>query len=231
MSKAVELAYVTAQNSQIRLKRDGTIEIMDAAVFWPDFGGTKSKLAKPGEVRSFNVALNEEMLQFFIDLEQERGLKIRIREVKMFTDEALEKDKNLQQVIVKYINIKVKFYENSPQPLIAKMFTTTKIGDKVKKGEVTLDENTIGELDRADIETWDIVVHAYKSRKLSNNGEYASLYLNKLAAVLDKESDWEGRYDEWLKDDEDDPTAKSAIEVVQQNLADGINPATGEKMR
>lgn len=225
MSKSVELAYAESRKSEIRVTRNGSLEITNAAVFWKDFQGRPNEQIhrKAGDVRSFNLALNDQMLELLKNLELEQGIKIRVREAKMYSDEALAADPNLQQYMQKYVNIKVKFNPEARNPLIMKLFTEY----RGEKNVTDITEENACVLDAADIERWDIIIRVYSSSNNKSEG-YCSLYLSRLYAVQNKEAIFGGIYDDWNKVS-DDEEPMSAVESIEKDMA-ACNPATGDNV-
>lgn len=207
MSKAKEMAYEAAKNSQLIIKDRGVIEVMDASVIWPDFTGKETEYnRKLGENRTVNLVLNETMVGQLNELESYTGAKFRIRTKEVYDDPNDERRDTLY-----YINVKVRM--DGDYPAICKLFT------KFPDGKVTnklLNADTVCVLDSAlnDATCIDLSFKQYINK---NHPEQCTAYLKKIYVTQEAKLDFGGKYDDW--DDSGDDNYNQSI----------IDPMTGER--
>lgn len=210
MSKATEIAYENAQKSVFRFTDNHTIEVENASILWPDFTGRVTPYHKVlGEKRTFNLVLNDAMLQALAEWQTATGVKFNIHPVNVYSDNDV-KVKGVQQIVMYYINVKVNM--DNEYPPIVKLFTT--YGDK--KSSCLLNRDTIGQLDAIDIEEADIVLNCYTSQM---HPDCCSAYLKKAYVIQSPQvPDFGGKFDDW-------DNAEGEI-----TPADVVNAATGDMM-
>ena len=213
MSKLLECQAENSHKSRYQFLDNHTLSVMDAAIIWPDFTGKITDFHPVlGEKRSFNLILTDEFVEELNRISEESGTKLRIHDKPLYTDEECA-TKGVEQVIVHYINVKVNM-ENAFPPVV-KVYSTY---NGKRQAPRLLNKDTIGTLDSMDIETADMVLNLYQSKKGTNKkDQYFSAYLKKLNVIqTPQQAEFEGRYDEW---DED---------IDSPSVNNDINEATGE---
>lgn len=205
MNKTVEAAFQKAQISEIYVDdspRGLHLEIRNASLLWCDFTGKITKYnTKLGEKRTFNIVLNDQMLNVIRNLEQNHPYKIRIHEADLYSADDLEKDKSLTQFKVLYINVKVNI--KSQYPPTFNLFTTIldqKLGTEDRKKN-TLTGDGIGILDRMDIMRADCTLNIYQS---DSSAEFASSYLRKIFVEQVVQKEFGDHWDAWEDKTDDD---------------------------
>lgn len=187
MSRILELAFDEVKNTKCSFRDDGrTLVINDAFIFWSNFEGKENKWKN--SARTFNVAIDEETAAYL----QQTGWKVRMEildeDVDMKDDQAVA---NARKVF--FVNIKVNM--ESAYPPVVKLFSES----RGKKSQTILDINTIGILDRTDIKTADCVINAYSSKNFPGK---VSGYLKQLYVIQEPNIDFNGKYDDWMDDEE-----------------------------
>lgn len=185
MSKIFDLAFKAVGKSQFNFIDNHTLEIQDAFIFWTNFRGEANKYGN--KARTFNLAINSEVAEEL----NKTGWKVR-----ELTNE--EGDKLF------FVNIKVNM--DSQYPPIVALFSTF----RGKRSKRMLDIETIGELDRIDIERCDITVNSYQSKAFPDK---VSGYAKKIYVIQKEHTEFGGVYDDWLDDDE----RAAIIEEVNAN--------------
>lgn len=215
MSRTLEVALEKAQRTNINISetpKSLRIEIMDAAVLWPDFSGRITQFHKVlGEKRSFNIVLNEGMFNALKHLEESRGIRFRIHEADLYSAQDIAA-KGCEQVKVFYINVKVNLTGSYP-PTIT-LFTEVQ---DPKTGIPTRSRNTlvgdsINNLDHITIVTADCDVNIYQSNP---EVEFVSAYLKKLNVSQEVQLEFGGRWDGWenINDEEEIPLGSTQEEL------------------
>lgn len=223
MSRTLEVSLEKAQRTTINIietPKSLRIEIMDAAILWPDFSGRITQFHKVlGEKRSFNIVLNEDMYHALKNIEESRGIRFRIHETDLYSAQDISV-RGCEQVKVYYINVKVNLMSAYP-PTIT-LFTEVQ---DPKTGVLTRSRNTlvgdaINNLDHITIVTADCDINIYQSNP---EVPFVSAYLKKLNVSQEVQLEFGGRWDGWenINDDDDIPS----IDPTQ----DDINLATGER--
>ena len=152
-------------SENIRVRSNGVIEVPNARLRFRNFRGQARQYNEEGD-RNFNLVLDEEQKAVF----EEEGFKVRTRPPR---DEYSDPEYLLQ--------ISVS-YKNRPPKVV--MITS---GNKTE-----LDEETVGELDYAEIENVDVSVRPYHW-SMSSGRSGVKGYLNSLYVTL-VEDDFDGKY-------------------------------------
>lgn len=194
MANLREMAAINAEKSCFIPNENGTIEVQNASILYPDFTGKVTEFHKIlGEKRSFNLVLNQEGLETLAAIEKSTGLKFRVHFAPLHSGENIN-DKDVEKIA--YINVKVNMDNDFP-PAIT-LFTTY----MDKRTRKTLNKNTVGILDTVDIQSCDLILNVYVSKKLKS--EYVSCYLRKLNVIQEPHIEFGGKYDEWDEDNEEE---------------------------
>lgn len=175
MSKLIDNALEAVQNSQFYFKDNHTLEVQNAVIIWTNFRGEANRFGNTA--RTFNLVLTEPVAE---ELDSQ---KWRVRSV-----DSGNVDENGNPILIKFVNIKVNI--DSAYPPTVTLYTEY----NGKKSRKTLDKDTIGELDRADIKMVDCVVNAYVSKKFP---DHVTGYLKKMNVVQEPDVVFGGKYDDW----------------------------------
>lgn len=174
MSKKTERAAIDVNESSFIFNEQGGLEVRNAVILWPNFSGKEDHFGN--SARTFNLVINEEV---YHELES-RGWKVKF----------LENGEDLPPVY--YVNIKVNM--NSAYPPIVTLYSEF----RGKRSKRTLDIESIGEVDRVDIETCDMIISAYQSPKFPGK---VTGYLRKMNVIQNPDVEFGGKYDDWLEED------------------------------
>ncbi len=196
MSKVVEMALRCVKESQFKFVDDRSIEILNAHIFWTNFSGAPDRFNNTARV--FNVALSPEAATIL------RDMGFRIRE-SVFEDDMLF-----------FVQIKVNM--QSAYPPTVSLFSEF----RGKKSKRVLTAESIGELDRMDIKSADLIANVYLSEMFPGK---PTLYLQKLNIIQEPDVDFGGKYDDWM-DEEYDCMAAGTCSIDEYNLI----MAQGQKM-
>lgn len=192
MSRVVLDGIEQVQKSEFIFNERGGFEVRNAYIFWTNFRGEANKFGN--STRNFNLAVSKEMgKQLLIN-----GWRVREREV-------IDNHGDVEGVLY-FVNIKVNM--NSKNPPMVSLYSEFK-GIRNKRA---LDIDTIGELDRIDIQTCDLVVNAYESAQFPGK---ITGYLLKMNAIQQPDIEFGGKYDDWL-DDEEDCIAKGTCSLEKE---------------
>lgn len=191
MSRVIEAGLEKVKNTKFLINERGGFEVREAYIFWTNFRGEANKFGN--STRNFNLAVTPEMGRVLL----ERGWRVREREL-------LDVNGDLVDVLY-FVNIKVNM--NSKNPPMISLYSEFK-GIRNKRA---LDIETIGELDRIDINTCDLMVNAYESTQFPGK---ITGYLYKLNAIQEPDIEFGGKYDDWL-DDEEDCLAKGTCSLEE----------------
>lgn len=175
MSKIVENALKGVQNSNFQFLDDGrSIEILNAVIFWTNFRGEANRFGNTA--RTFNVALSPEMAMLL----REQGWRIR--------------EYPLEEQVLYFVNIKVNMSSNFP-PVIS-LYSDF----RGKRSKRALDVESMGELDRIDIQSADCIINVYQSEAFPGK---ISGYLKKLNVIQEPNVEFGGKYDDWIDEEYD----------------------------
>lgn len=177
MAKKIEIAFEALKDSEFVWHTDRLLEADNAVILWPNFSGREDRFGN--SQRIFKLCVSEELAADMI----KQGFNVRNVEVN-----AIHDDKD-QPVKLNFVNVVVNM--NSAYPPVVTLFSTY----KGKRNRRPLDINTIGELDSIDIQTCDMVVNCYESRKFPGK---KTCYLKKLNVIQTEDIDFGGKYDDWM---------------------------------
>ncbi len=194
MSRVVENAIKGVGNSQFNiLNEKGSFEVRNAVIFWTNFAGEPNKWGSTA--RTFNLAVNAEMGKIL----QDAGWRVRDRKF----NEGEPDEETLY-----YISIKLNY--DSKFPPIVTLFSDF----RGKRSKRVLDGETVGELDRIDIQSADCIVNAYESQAFPGK---ITGYLQKLNIIQEPEMEFGGKYDDWL-DEEYDCLAAGTCSIEEHDI-------------
>ena len=176
MSRVTEQVYKDLASSEFEMLDERSLEVVKAAIFWPNFEGRMNRFGKSAV--TFNLAVSDEVAA---DLEK-MGFKVRKTEID-------------EETLLKFVNIKVNM--KSQQPPLIKLLTESR---GKKSTRILDDEEKIKILDSVDIEEASCVINLYESRAVPGK---VTGYLKKLIVVQNPKSTFGGRYDDWDSGDND----------------------------
>ena len=185
MSKVLEHAYQDLRNEKINVLADGTLEVLNAVIFWPNFSGKPGKFDPKGAAvgkRTFNLAILPEAVEDF----KRQGWNVKEKDIPEITDD----DGN--PVKLSFVNVKCNI--DGPVPPTVTLF----VDYKGKKTRRPLVGDQIGELDSVDFESADCIINPYANRNYEGR---VTGYLRKLNVVMEKQEEFGGKYDDWGDDD------------------------------
>lgn len=176
MSRVVDNAIEKVRESSFNFLDNGrTLEVLNAVIFWTNFRGEANKFGN--SARTFNLAINEELAQVLSD----HGWRVR---------EVVGSDEESK---LYFVNIKINMSSQYPPRI-----TLFNEFNGKKNHPVTITIDNIGELDRIDIKTADCLINAYSSKTFQGK---VTGYLRKLNIIQEVESEFGGKYDDWLDDE------------------------------
>ena len=199
MSKLVENALERVQKTTWALDR-GVLEIRDAVLIFTNFSGQANRFGNTS--KNFNVVLPADLKQF---LEENVALHVNIHKYPQ-NAAGIDDDPCLY-----YINVKVNMDTDFPPivTLFTNKQTTGPDGSiSLKKGRVSLEDATIGCLDRVDMERADCKLNLKESKANPGN---AVFYLRQLNVIQTIVPDFGGIYEDWDEPIETNP------EILAQN--------------
>lgn len=199
MSKLVENALERVQKSQWRLDR-GILEIMDAVLLFTNFSGQKNQWGNAS--KNFNIVIPADLKEFF---ENNLGFHVNIHK---YPGKAEGTD---DDPCVYYINVKVNM--ESEYPPAVTLYTNKQVTNpdgsfSIKKGRVSLEDATVGCLDRTEMERADCKLNVKESKANPGN---AVFYLRQLNVIQTIVPDFNGIYEDW-----DDPVEPNP-EILAEN--------------
>jgi len=172
MSRVTEQIYKELRDSEFEMLNEKTLEVVKAAIFWPNFEGRPNKWNQTAV--TFNLAVSDAVAE---DLEK-MGFRVRKNNID-------------DETVLRFVNIKVNM--KSQQPPLIKLLTESK---GKKSARILDDEEKIKVLDSVDIEEASCVINLYESRAVPGK---VTGYLKKLVVVQNPKSTFNGRYDDWEK--------------------------------
>lgn len=173
MSKTTERAVEEVKKTQFMFKSPREIEVLNAFIFWTNFRGEANQFGS--EIRSFNLALTDEAAEILA----QQGW--RVKEVE-----------NEDGSVLRFVNVKVNM--DSAYPPIVALYSEYR-GKRTRR---TLDAQSIGELDRVNIESADCLINAYSSKRFEGK---VTGYLKKLNVIQEPNVEFGGKYDDWMEGD------------------------------
>lgn len=117
MSRRKELAAQNTARTAARWFRPGEIEIEDASVLWYDFDGSSKQHHRPednGRDGYVDIILTPAMFDMINQYCQDRGAVCVIHEDNVYSDEELQRNADLQQVSIKFIDVKINMFAARP---------------------------------------------------------------------------------------------------------------------
>lgn len=192
MSKVVEQALKKVQETEF-IFNDYGFQAKDAFIFWTNFRGEANKFGNM--TRNFNLAITPEMGKVLL----KNGWRVREYQLKDADDSVID--------TLYFVNIKLNM--NTKYPPAVVLYSEF----KGKRSPTPLDINTIGELDRIDLQRWDVEINAYESEMFPGK---ITGYLKKLYAIQEPNTEFGGIYDDWV-----DEAKYSAGYEDRACLADG----------
>lgn len=204
MNKLVESALERVQKTQWFLNK-GVLEIRDAVIVFTNFSGQKNQWGNASKY--FNVVLPADLVEFF----QSQPIHVNLHK---YPREAEGTD---EDPFFYYINVKSSMDGEYP-PIVTlyvnSQYTNSEGGIEIRKSKVTLNDATIGCLDRADLDRVDCKLNMRESKAHPGN---AVFYLRQLNAIQTKVPDFGGIYDEWDEEIEANPEIAAAnAELIKQ---------------
>lgn len=178
MSKVLEAAFENVKKSAFRFIDATNFEVQDAFIFWTNFSGKPNQFGNTA--KTFNLAIPAEAASELLKL----GYRVR----EEIIGELHNDDGTVVPAKVYFINVKVNML--SEYPPVVKVYSEY----KGKRSQNVLDDETIGELDAADIKTCDLQVHCYPSKKYPGK---CTGYLRTLYVIKEPDVVFGGKYDDW----------------------------------
>lgn len=172
MSNTTIRAFQEVQKTKFNFINPHTIEVCDAHIFWTNFSATPNRFGS--RACTFNLAITEDLAA---ELESS-GWRVR----------SVDNDDGS---VLYFVNIKVNM--ESAYPPIVSVFSEF----RGKRGKRTLDAETIGELDKINIQSCDMLINAYESRQFEGK---VTGYLKKLNVIQEPNIEFGGKYDDWLEE-------------------------------
>ena len=189
MSQAVLNALEKVQHTEWGLDR-GVLEIRNAVLFFTNFAGKANKYGNTS--KTFNVVLPNDLKEYLEEC-QLRGQDLHVNIHRFPT---LTKD-NADDPCVYYINVKINM-ETEYAPLVT-LYTQKQTRNPdgslaVKKSRISLEDATIGVLDRTDMDRADVKINIRDSKANPGN---AVFYLRQLNVIQTLIPDFGGIYEDW----------------------------------
>lgn len=204
MSKLVETALERVQKTTWGLDR-GVLEIRDAVLIFTNFAGQANRFGNTS--KNFNVVLPADLKTFLEECQlNDKSLHVNIHR---YPNNAAGTD---EDPCLYYINVKVNMDSDYP-PMVTlyvnQQTTNPNTGAiESKKSRVSLEDATIGCLDRVDMDRADCKLNLKESKANPGN---AVFYLRQLNVIQTKIPDFGGIYEDW-----DDPIEVNP-EIMAQN--------------
>lgn len=203
MNQLVQNALERVQKTTWGLNR-GVLEIRDAVLIFTNFSGQKNQWGNAS--KNFNVVLSSDLKEFLEECQlKDKSLHVNIHK---YPQSAAGTD---DDPCLFYINVKVNMDSEFPPmvTLYTNKQTTGHDGSLVlKKGRVSLEDATIGCLDRTDMDRADCKLNLKESKANPGN---AVFYLRQLNVIQTIVPDFGGAYEDWDEPIEANP------EVLAEN--------------
>lgn len=203
MNQLVKNALERVQKTTWGLNR-GVLEIRDAVLIFTNFSGQKNQWGNAS--KNFNVVLSSDLKEFLEECQlKDKSLHVNIHK---YPQSAAGTD---DDPCLFYINVKVNMDSEFPPmvTLYTNKQTTGLDGSLVlKKGRVSLEDATIGCLDRTDMDRADCKLNLKESKANPGN---AVFYLRQLNVIQTIVPDFGGAYEDWDEPIEANP------EVLAEN--------------
>lgn len=208
MSQLVVNALERVQKSKWYFDR-GILEIRDAVLLFTNFSGQKNQWGNAS--KNFNIVLPADLKEFLETCKlNEKPLHVNIHKYPQ-NAEGTDDDPCLY-----YINVKVNMDSEFPPmvTLYTNKQTTNPDGSvMLKKGRVSLEDATIGCLDRTDIDRADCKLNLKESKANPGN---AVFYLRQLNVIQTIVPDFGGAYEDWDEPIEPNPEIMAANEDIMK---------------
>lgn len=194
-NKLVETSIGKLQNTEWIFDR-GVLEVRNAVIIFTNFAGQPNRFGN--KTKYFNLVLPADLKDFLEQAQStNKDLKLSIHQYPNKPD--LEAD----EPVLYYINVKLGM--NSAYPPAVTLFvnkvTRNLETDEVKneRSKVSLTDDTVGCLDRTDIERVDCKIVLKQSKANPDRGVF---YLRQLNVIQTKEPDFGGAYEDWDEEQE-----------------------------
>lgn len=208
MSQLVVNALERVQKTKWYYDR-GILEIRDAVLLFTNFSGQKNQWGNAS--KNFNIVLPADLKDFLETCKlNEKPLHVNIHKYPQ-NAEGTDDDPCLY-----YINVKVNMDSEFPPmvTLYTNKQTTNPDGSTfLKKGRVSLEDATVGCLDRTDIDRADCKLNLKESKANPGN---AVFYLRQLNVIQTIVPDFGGAYEDWDEPIEANPEIMAANEDVMK---------------
>ena len=206
MSKLVENALERVQKSTWYFDR-GVLEIRDAVLIFTNFAGQANRFGNTS--KNFNVVLPSDLKDFLEECQlHDKSLHVNIHQYPNNAEEG--------EPVLYYINVKVNMDSDYPPmvTLYVNQQTTDAQGQIVmKKSRVSLEDATVGCLDRVDMDRADCKLNLKESKANPGN---AVFYLRQLNVIQTKIPDFGGAYEDWDEPIDANPEALANNEEIMK---------------
>ena len=207
MSKLVENALERVQKTEWFFDR-GVLEIRDAVLIFTNFAGQANRFGNTS--KNFNVVLPNDLINFLNECQlNDKSLHVNIHK---YPQAAAGTD---EDPCLYYINVKVNMESEYPPmvTLYVNQQTTNPHTGAIesKKSRVSLEDATIGCLDRVNMDRADCKLNLKDSKANPGN---AVFYLRQLNVIQTKIPDFGGIYDDWDEPIEANPEILAANEEL-----------------
>lgn len=199
MNKLVETALTRVQNTRWSFDR-GVLEIREAVLIFTNFAGQANKFGNT--TKYFNVVLPADLKEFLEECQlRDKSIHVNIHKYPQ-TAEGTDEDP-----CVYYINVKVGM--NSEFPPMVKLYVNLQTTNpetgaiESKRSSVSLEDATIGCLDRIDMDRADCKLNLKESKASPG---HAVFYLRQLNVIQTKVPEFGGAYEDW-----DEPIDESSL--------------------
>lgn len=200
MSKLVENALDRVQKTEWGFDR-GVLEIRNAVLIFTNFAGQANRFGNTS--KNFNVVLPADLVDFLNECQlRDKSLHVNIHK---YPQAAAGTD---EDPCLFYINVKVNMDSEFP-PLVT-LYTSKQLSNgNVEKGRCSLDDITIGCLDRVDMDRADCKLNLKESKANPGNAVFYLRQLNVIQTII---PDFGGAYEDW-----DDESIEPNPEIIAQN--------------
>lgn len=208
MSQLVFNALERVQKTTWGFSR-GVLEIRDAVLLFTNFSGQKNQWGNAS--KNFNIVLPSDLKEFLEQCQlNEKSLHVNIHK---YPQNAAGTD---DEPCLFYINVKVNMDSDFP-PMVT-LYTNKQTSNPdgsvvIKKGRVSLEDATIGCLDRTDIERADCKLNLKESKANPGNAVFYLRQLNVIQTII---PDFGGVYEDWDEPIEANPEILEANEEIMK---------------
>lgn len=187
----------------------GVLEIREAVLLFTNFSGQKNQWGNAS--KNFNIVLPNDLKEFLEECQlRDKSLHVNIHK---YPQNAAGTD---DDPCLYYINVKVNM--DSEFPPIVTLYTnrqkTNEFGQlEMKKSHNSLDDATIGVLDRCDMERADCKLNLKESKANPGNAVFYLRQLNVIQTVI---PDFGGAYEDWDEPIDANPEILAAnVEIMK----------------